>query len=215
MWLAKSQSIPKITSSSCKGRHIRFTLYLRHSTSTGHLAHKDDVLTKPDVGVDTTSSQYSSPTDKPRRFTQASDTKECVAPKSYSTRQDFPAIIQWPITRLPKPVASPPVKAYTLLDAWGLFPPILCWFLAGAKTGVRVTVFARVAQSLLKWPSLPQLLHLLKPASWGQAFLLCGLLFRWTQDSGVTIRNALDEEQLTWNKDAFEQTWRSRWRSKP
>jgi len=38
--------------------------------------------------------------------------------------------------------------------------------------------------------------------------------FRWTQDSGVTIRNILDEEQLTWNKDAFEQTWRRRWRSK-
>ena len=44
MRLADNQSIPNITSSSCRGKQIRFTLYLRPSTSTGHLAHKDDVL---------------------------------------------------------------------------------------------------------------------------------------------------------------------------
>jgi len=37
-------------------------------------------MTKLDVGVDTTSSHCSSHTGRPNRFTQASDTKECVAP---------------------------------------------------------------------------------------------------------------------------------------
>jgi len=69
MWLVESQSIPKITSNSCKGKQIRFTLYLRLSTSIGHLTHNDDVLTKPDVVVDTTSSHYSSHTGRPNHFT--------------------------------------------------------------------------------------------------------------------------------------------------
>ena len=69
MRLAESQSIPKITSNSCNGKQIRFTLYLRPSTSIGHLAHNDDVLTKPDVGVDTLSSHYSSYTGRPNHFT--------------------------------------------------------------------------------------------------------------------------------------------------
>jgi len=114
MRLAESQSIPKITSNSCRGKQIRFTLYLRPSTSTGHLAHTDDVLTKPDVEVDTTSSHCSSHTDRLNFFTHASDTNECVAPESYNTQQAFPTIKQWPITRLPEPVASAPVMAYTL-----------------------------------------------------------------------------------------------------
>jgi len=45
-------------------------------TSIVHLAHKGDILTKPDAGVDTTSPPYSSHTDRPNRFTQASDTKK-------------------------------------------------------------------------------------------------------------------------------------------
>jgi len=49
------------------------------------LAHKDDVLTKPGARVDTASSHYNSRTSKPKRSTQAFDTKECVAPKSYKT----------------------------------------------------------------------------------------------------------------------------------
>ena len=69
MRLAESQSIPKITSNSCKGKQIRFTLYLHPSTSIGHLAHSDDVLTKPDVGVDILSSHYSSHTGRPNHFT--------------------------------------------------------------------------------------------------------------------------------------------------
>jgi len=114
MWLAESQSIPKITSKSYRGRQIRFTLYLCPSTSTGHLAHKDDVVTNPDARVDTASSHYSSHTGRPRRFTQLSDTKECVAPESYNTQQDTRVIKQQPITKLPEPVASAPVIAYTL-----------------------------------------------------------------------------------------------------
>jgi len=90
-------------------------LYLRPSTSTRHLAHKDDILTKPDVGVDTTSSHYSSHTGRLNFFTHASDINECVAPKSYSTEQAFPTIKQWPITRLPEPAAFALVMAYTLL----------------------------------------------------------------------------------------------------
>ena len=86
MRLAESKYIPKITSNSCRGRHIRFTLYLCPSTSTGHLAHKDDVLTKPDAGVDTTSSHYSSHIGRLNFFTHASNTNECVAPESYSTQ---------------------------------------------------------------------------------------------------------------------------------
>ena len=130
--LAESQSIPRITSNSCRGRQIRFTLYLRPSTSTGHLAHKDDVLTKPDAGVDTTRSHCNSQTGRPNLCTQVSDTKECVAPKSYKTHADLPAITQRPMTRLPeiaascsshgvhsarclRPVASPPLL---ILD-WG------------------------------------------------------------------------------------------------
>jgi len=77
MRLAESQSIPKITYNSCRGRHIRFTLYMGPSTSTGHLAHKDDVLTKPDARVDTTSSHCSSHTDRLNLFTHASDTRVC------------------------------------------------------------------------------------------------------------------------------------------
>jgi len=106
MRLAESQSIPKITSNSCRGRQIRFTLYLRPSTSTGHLAHKDDVLTKPDAGVDTTNSHCSSHIGRLRRFTQASNTKECVAPESNSTQQLASAITQQPITKLPESAAS-------------------------------------------------------------------------------------------------------------
>ena len=94
MRLEESQSIPNITSSSCRGKHIRFTLYLRPSTSIGHLAHKDDVLTNPDAGVNTISSHYSSHTGRPKHFTQASDTKECVALESYNTQQCFPATTQ-------------------------------------------------------------------------------------------------------------------------
>jgi len=149
-------------------------LYLRPSISTGHLTHKDDVLTKPDTGVDTASSHYSSHTGRPNRFTHAFDTKECVAPESYNTQQAFPAIKQWLITRLPEPAASAPVIAYTLPVAWGMLPLCLCWFCVGACTGGHVTTLARMGQSLPKWPSLPQLLHFLKPVSWGQTFLLCG-----------------------------------------
>jgi len=174
MRLAESQSIPKITSNSCRGRQIIFTLYLHPSTSTGHLAHKDDVLTKPIAGVDTTSSHCNSHTGRLNFFTHASNTNECVALESYSTRQAFPTIIQWPITRLLELAASAPVMTYTLPDVWGLLPSLLCWFWAGAGTGVRVAVIARVGQSLPKWPSLPQFLHLLKLASCGQTFLLCG-----------------------------------------
>jgi len=89
MRLAKSQSIPKITSNSYRGKQIRFTLYMRPSTSTGHLAHKDDVLTKLDAGIDTASSNYSSHTGRPNFFTQASNTNECVSPESYNTQADF------------------------------------------------------------------------------------------------------------------------------
>jgi len=77
---------------------------MRPSTSTGHLAHTDDVLTNPDV-VDTTGSNCSSLTSRPNSCTQDSNTKECVAPESYSTHQDFPAITQHPTTRLPEHVA--------------------------------------------------------------------------------------------------------------
>jgi len=42
------------------------------STSIGHLAHTDDVLTNPDVGVDTTRSNCSSLTDRPNSCTQDS-----------------------------------------------------------------------------------------------------------------------------------------------
>ena len=91
MWLTKSQSIPKITSNSCRGRQIRFTLYLRPSTSTRHLAHKDDVLTKPDTGVDTASSHCSLHTGRPNRSTHAFDTKECVALESYNKQHFIPA----------------------------------------------------------------------------------------------------------------------------
>ena len=135
MRLAESQSIPKITSNSCRGRQIRFTLYLRPSTSTGHLAHKDDVLTKLDAGVDTTSSNCSSHTSRPRRLTQALDTNECVAPESYSTQQLAPAITQQPITKLHEPAAFVPVMAYTLPVAWGLLPMSLRWCWWGVCTG--------------------------------------------------------------------------------
>jgi len=94
MRLAESQSIPKITSNSYRGKQIRFTLYLCPSTSTGHLAHNNDVLTKLDAEVDTASSHYSSHTGRPKRSTQEFDTKECVAPESYSTQQLTPAITQ-------------------------------------------------------------------------------------------------------------------------
>ena len=87
MWLVESQSIPKITSNSRRGKQIRFTLYLRPSTFTGHLAHKNDVLTKPDAGVDTTRSHCSSQTDRPKLCAQVLDTKECVAPESYNTHR--------------------------------------------------------------------------------------------------------------------------------
>jgi len=92
-------------------------LYLRPSTSTGHLAHKDDVLTKPDAGVDTTRSHCSSKTGRPNLCTQVSDTKECVTPESYKKHAGLPAITQLPMTRLPEPVASAPVMAYTMPDA--------------------------------------------------------------------------------------------------
>ena len=85
MQLAESQSIPKITSNSCRGMQIRFTLYMCSSTSTEHLAHKDDVLIKPDARVDTASSHYSSHIGIPNRSTHAFDTEECVAPESYNT----------------------------------------------------------------------------------------------------------------------------------
>jgi len=62
---------------------------MRPSTSTGHLAHKDDVLTKLDAGIDTASSNYSSHTGRPNFFTQASNTNECVSPESYNTQADF------------------------------------------------------------------------------------------------------------------------------
>jgi len=94
MRFAESQSIPRITSNSWRGRHIRFTLYLRPSTSTGHLAHKDDILTKPDAGVDTTSSHYSSHTGRPNFFTLAFDTKEYVTPESYNKQHLIPEITQ-------------------------------------------------------------------------------------------------------------------------
>jgi len=87
---------------------------MRPSTSTGHLAHKDDVLTKPDAGVDLASSHYSSRTGKPNHSTQAFDTKECVTPESYNTHQEVPTIMQLPITKLPEPDASAPDIAYTL-----------------------------------------------------------------------------------------------------
>ena len=128
MRLAESQSIPKITSNSYRGRQIRFTLYLRPSTSTGHLEHKDDVLTRPDAGVDTKSSHCSSRTGRPRPSRQSIDTNECVAPESYSTHKDSPAIMHRPITRLPEPAAFAPVMAYTCLS-----PEACCLYLsAGA-----------------------------------------------------------------------------------
>jgi len=173
MRLAESQSIPKITSNSYRGRHIRFTLYTRPSTSTGHLTHKDDVLTKLDARVDTTRSHCSSQTDRPNLCTQVSDTKEYVALKSYNTHTYSPTIIQQPMTRLPEPAASSLVTTYTLPVAWGKLPCLLCWFWARTWTRVRVAAFERVGQSLPKWPSFPQLLHLLKPTSWGQTFLMC------------------------------------------
>ena len=80
--MVESQSIPKITSNPCRGREIRFTLYLHPFTSTRHLVHKDDVLIKPEAGVDTASWHYSSHTSILKRSTHASDTKECVTPKS-------------------------------------------------------------------------------------------------------------------------------------
>jgi len=67
---------------------------MRPSTSTEHLAHKDDVLTKLDAGVDTANSHYSSRTGRPNRSTQANDTKECVTPKSYNTQHLIPEITQ-------------------------------------------------------------------------------------------------------------------------
>jgi len=83
---------------------MRLTLYTRPSTSTGHIAHTEEVLTNPDAGVDTTRSNGSSHTDRPNSRTQDSDTNECVAPESKSTQQDFPDITQQLITRLPEPV---------------------------------------------------------------------------------------------------------------
>jgi len=59
---------------------MTLTLYMRLSTSTGHLVHMVDVLTNPDVGVDTTKSNCNSLTDRPNSCTQDSNTKECVAP---------------------------------------------------------------------------------------------------------------------------------------
>ena len=94
MRLAESQSIPKITFNSYRGRQIKFTLYLCPSTSTGHLAHKDDVLTKPDAGVDTASSHYTSHIDIAKRSTRAFDTKECVASESYTIQHLIPEITQ-------------------------------------------------------------------------------------------------------------------------
>jgi len=65
---------------------------MENSTMMGHLAHKDDFLTKPDVRVDTTVSNCSSHTDKPNSCTQDSDTKECVAQESNSIHRRLPAI---------------------------------------------------------------------------------------------------------------------------
>jgi len=92
---------------------MRFTLYLRPSTSIKHLAHKVEVLTNPEVGVDTTRSYWSPLTGRPNSTTIDSDTKECVAPESYRTHKLLPAIIQDPKMRLPDMSGFVPVMAYT------------------------------------------------------------------------------------------------------
>jgi len=93
---------------------MRLTLYMRPSTSTGHLPHTEEVLTNPDVGVDTTRSNGSSHTGRPNSRTQDSDTNECVAPESKRTQQALPEITQQPTTRLHAPAASDPIIAKTL-----------------------------------------------------------------------------------------------------
>jgi len=75
---------------------MRLTLYTRPSTSTGDLAHTEEVLTNQDVGVDTTRSNSSSHTGRPNSRTQDSNTKECVALESKRTQQALPEITQQP-----------------------------------------------------------------------------------------------------------------------
>jgi len=172
MRLADSQSIPKITSSPSRGKPIRFTLYLRPSTSIKRLAHKVEVLTIPEAGVDTTRSYWSSLTGRSNSTTTDSDTNECVAPESYKTRKPLPAITQDPMMRLPDLTASVPVTAYTRPAAWGLAPPFACcdWDYAGGLG----TALLLVGHSRIKWPSWPHLWQVLLPTSWGQAFFMWG-----------------------------------------
>jgi len=109
-----------MTSSPTKGKQMRFTLYLRPSTSILHLAHTVEVLTNPEAGVDTTRSYWSSFTGRPNSTTLDSDTKECIASESNRTCNLLPAITQDPMMRLPDPAASAPVTAYTRPVACGL-----------------------------------------------------------------------------------------------
>jgi len=174
MWLADSQSIPKMTSSPTKGKQMRFTLYLRPSTSILHLTHTVEVLTNPEAGVDTTRSYRSSFTRRPNFTTLDFDTKECVGPESNRTCKLLPAITQDPMIRLPDSSTSAPVTAYTRPAAYGLAPPLNgCHWGCGECLG---TVLLSTGQSLMKWPTWPHLWHALLSESWGQALLRWGPL---------------------------------------
>jgi len=155
MRLADSQSIPKITFSPSRGKHMRFTLYLRPSTLIKHLAHKVEVLTNPEAGVDTIRSYWSPLTRRPNSTTIDFDTKECVAPESYRTRKLLPAITQDPKMRLPDLSSSVPVMAYTQPVAWGL--TLLCVCCGWDCVRGLDTALLPVGQSLRKWPSWPHL----------------------------------------------------------
>jgi len=66
----------------------------RPSTIIKHLARIVDVLTDPQAGVGTTKSYYNSLTSKPNSWTQDSNTKKCVAPKSYKLHKLLSTITQ-------------------------------------------------------------------------------------------------------------------------
>ena len=115
-----NQSIPSITSSPSKGKHIRFTLNRLPSTSIKHPTQVELVETCPDVGFETINLHPRSRVDNPSFFTHSWDMKECKAPESNNTNTRLPNNKQKSSIRLPDWVASVLVKAKTRPTALGL-----------------------------------------------------------------------------------------------
>jgi len=114
MWLVDNQSIPKMTSRSFEGKHIRLILYLSLATTIGYFAHTNEVIIALVVVVESTSSMSYFLTNNLRILIQAYDMKEWITPKSNNINNCALDMEHIPITRLSDCEASPSLRMNTL-----------------------------------------------------------------------------------------------------